>query len=326
MKTFADLLKTTLTILITLLMIPTLIGMATAAGYPEKEINLMVPYAPGGATDLMFRAVGASLEKDFKVPMVYDNREGGGGAVGWAWLARQKPEGYITGAFSISMILQQFTGVAGIDIDQFTYFGQIGGVDVAISVKADSPFKTLKDLVDYAKKNPGIVTVSNSGTGSLHHLCASGLAQKAGVQFTHVPFAGGNPAVVAMLGGHVTASGSTVGEVYEFVKAGKARILGIASPERFSLIPDTPTFKESGYDFVFVGINGLIGPKGVPENVVKTMSNALEKAVKSEEYQKTMQKFMMKPSYKDSKDYREWAFSESPKIHELLKQIGLAKR
>jgi len=326
MEKLAYLLKITLTIFITLLAIPNLIAMAKAGAYPEKEISIMVPFAPGGATDLMFRAIGVGLEKELKVPVIYENREGGGGAVGWAWLARQKPDGYITGAFSISLILQQYTGVAGINIDQFTYFGQIGGVDVAISVKADSPFKTLLDLVDYAKKNPGIVTVSNSGTGSLHHLCASGLARKADVQFTHVPFAGGKPAVVAMLGGHVTASGSTVGEVYEFVKAGKARILGIASGERFSLIPDTPTFKESGYDFVFAGINGLIGPKGVPENVVKTLSDALEKAAKSEEYHKTMERFMMKPSYLDHKGYRDWAFSESPKIHELLKQIGLAKR
>ena len=325
MRTLAYWLKTALAILITLLVIPNLIGMATAAGFPEKEISVMVPFAPGGATDLMFRGVGAVLEKELKVPIIYDNREGGGGAVGWAWLARQKPDGYITGAFSISVILQQYTGVAGISIDQFTYFGHVGFVDGALAVKADSPFKTLRDLVDYAKKNPGVVTVGNSGTGSLWHLCAEGLARKAGVQFTHVPFQGGKPAAVAMLGGHVMVSSSSVGEVYEFVKAGRARILGIPSGERFSLIPDIPTFKEEGYDFVFGGVNGLIGPKGVPENIVKTLSNALEKAVKSAEYRSTMEKFMMKPNYMDHKDYTAWVFNESPNIHELLKQVGLAK-
>ncbi len=308
-----------------LLVGPGPLGVAAGAGYPEKEINLMVPYAPGGATDLMFRGVGAVLEKELKVPIVYDNREGGGGAVGWAWLARQKPDGYITGAFSISLILQQYTGVAGISTDQFTYFGHVGFVDGALAVKADSPYKTLRDLIEYARKNPGAVTVGNSGTGSLWHLCAEGLARRAGVQLTHVPFQGGKPAAVAMLGGHVVASSSSVGEVYEFVKAGRARILAIPSGERFSLIPDIPTFREQGYDFVFGGVNGLIGPKGVPEPVVKRLSDALEKAVKSPEYRGTMEKFMMKPNYMDTKDYTAWVVNESPKIRDLLKQVGLAK-
>ncbi|MBI4537652.1 MAG: tripartite tricarboxylate transporter substrate binding protein [candidate division NC10 bacterium] len=326
MQRVAYLLRTTVGILVALLTMPHLVGTAETAGYPEKEIALMVPFAPGGATDVMFRAVGAVLEKELKVPIIYDNREGGGGAVGWAWLARQKADGYITGAFSISVILQQHTGVAGINIDQFTYFGHIGFVDGALAVKTDSPFKTLRDLVEYAKKNPGAVTVGNSGTGSLWHLCAEGLARKAGIELTHVPFQGGKPAAVAMIGGHVTASSSSVGEVYEFVKAGRARILGIPSGERFGLIPEIPTFKEQGYDFVFGGVNGLIGPKGVPENTVKILSNVLEKAVKSTEYRNTMAKFMMKPNFMDHKAYREWVFSENPKIHELLKQVGLAKR
>jgi tripartite-type tricarboxylate transporter receptor subunit TctC len=226
---------------------------------------------------------------------------------------------------TISLILQQYTGVAGLKIDQFTYLSHVASADGALAVRMDSPYKTLRDLVDFARKNPGIVTVSNSGTGSLWHLCAAGLAYKAGVEFTHVPFKGGNPAAVAMIGGHVTASSSTVGEVYEFVKAGRARILGIPSTERFSLIPEVPTFREQGYDFVFEARSGLIGPRGMPENVVRTLSNAIEKATKSEEFISMMAKFMMKAYYLNDKQYREWTFGEDPKVLEILKRVGLTK-
>jgi tripartite-type tricarboxylate transporter receptor subunit TctC len=317
--------KTVFVILIMFLGLAGLMGTA-AAGYPEREITIMVPYAPGGATDTMAHGIAVGLEKHLGVKMLFENREGGGGSVGQAWLARQKPDGYIIGMTStISLILQQYTGVAGLKIDQFTYLSHVASADGALAVRMDSPFKTLRDLVDYAKKNPGIITVSNSGTGSLWHLCAAGLAHKAGVEFTHVPFKGGSPAAVAMIGGHVTASSSTVGEVYEFVKAGRARILGIPSIERFSLIPDVPTFREQGYDFVFEARSGLIGPKGIPENTVKILSSAVEKAAKSEEFKKMMAKFMMKDYYLNDKQYKEWTFGEDTKVLEILKQVGLSK-
>jgi tripartite-type tricarboxylate transporter receptor subunit TctC len=127
------------------------------------------------------------------------------------------------------------------------------------------------------------------------------------------------------IGGHVTASSSTVGEVYEFVKAGRARILGIPSMERFSLIPEVPTFREQGYDFVFEARSGLIGPRGIPENIVRILNSAIEKAAKSEEFVSMMTKFMMKAYYLNDKQYTEWTYAEDPRVLEILKRVGLTK-
>lgn len=238
---------------------------------------------------------------------------------------RQKPDGYTMGIIVTSTIVQQYTGVSGVDIKSFEPISMIAYADNAIATLRENPFRNLKDLVNFARRNPGNVKVSNNGSGSIWHLCAAGLEQAAGVEFTHVPFQGGKPAVVAMIGGHVDVSSSAIGDVAEFVKAEKARILGIPSAERFPMFPEVPTFGEQGYDVIMGGLIGLATPKGIPKEVIRTLENACAKGVQSEEYDKIQKNFGNRIWYMNSADFARFIMDQDALYQKIIKQLGLEK-
>jgi tripartite-type tricarboxylate transporter receptor subunit TctC len=309
------------------LALPFAIGTAQGADYPgKKPITMMVPFTPGGASDTTSRAIAASMEPDLKVPVVPDNRAGGNGSVGWMWLSRQKPDGYTIGLNTVSMILQQYTGASGVKISEFEPISMIAYGDAALSVPADSPFKTLRDLVEYAKKNPGKIRVSNSGTGGVWHLSTVALEDVSGAKFTHVPFKGGKDGVVAMLGGHVEASGSALGEVAEFIKAGKIRALGISSPERYPLFPNIPTFKEQGYNVEVGCLFGLVAPKGTPKEIIKRLDESVARGVKQAKYIEIQNGFGNRVRYLNSADFGKLMKAEDALYHALIRKVGLEKK
>lgn len=316
----------TISVSVILLILFTFAGLAGANDYPKGPITEMAPFTPGGATDTTARAIAQTMEPILKVPVVVENKTGGGGSVGWMWLSRQKPDGYTIGIASVSILLQQYSGVSGVKISEFDPIAMIAYADNAIAVPMNSPFKNLRDLVDYAKKNPGKIRVSNSGTGSIWHLCAAGLEETAGVKFTHVPFKGGKDGVVAMLGGHLEASSSALGEVAEFVKAGKARILGIPSKDRFSMFPDVPTFREQGHDVEMGCLFGLIAPKGVPKEYIKILDGACKKGTESEKYVQIQTNFGNRVRYLNSEDFGKLIKVEDALYHGLIKKLGLENK
>ena len=302
-----------------------LVGFAQAEDYPTKPVNLMIPFSAGGGTDTIVRGVTPAMEKDLKTSVPIQYKTGGGGTIGWSWLSRQKPDGYTIGTYSFSLLLQQYTEVGGVKIGQFDLIANVAFSEGVLSVRSESPFQNLKDLLDYAKKNPGIVTVSNSGTGGVWHLLAAGVAHQAGVKFTHVPMTGGGPATLAMLGGHVTMSAGTVSEVAKFVRAGKARVLGVASETRSPVLPDAPTLKEQGIDFVWGTPIGFMAPKGTPEKILQILSNASEKGYESDQFQKIMATLGHRTLFYDYKKLPQVMKEWDAKCHELLKLVGLAK-
>jgi tripartite-type tricarboxylate transporter receptor subunit TctC len=313
-------------LLFCVLALPFLAGTASGADYPKGPISMMIPFTPGGASDTTARAIAAAIEPILKVPVVSENKTGGGGSVGWMWLSRQKPDGYNIGLNTVSMILQQYTGASGVKISEFEPISMIAYADSGISVPTDSPFKTLKDLIEYARKNPGKVRISNSGTGSIWHLSSVALEGAAGVQFTHVPFKGGKDGVVAMLGKHVEAAGSAVGEVAEFVKAGRARILGIASPDRFAGFPDVPTFQELGYKVEVGCLFGLVAPKGTPKEIIKMLDEAVAKGVKEGKYVTIQNNFGNRIRYLNSEGFGKLMKLEDGTYHALIKKVGLENK
>lgn len=312
-------------ILLSVLFLSGLSGLATAAEYPNGPITMLVPFTPGGATDTTARAIAAAMEPVLKVPVVCENKAGGGGSVGWMWLSRQKPDGYTIGITTVSILLQQYSGVSGVKISAFEPISNIAYGDNAISVPMNSPFKTLKDLIEYAKKNPGKVRVSNSGTGSIWHICAVALEEKAGVKFSHVPFKGSKEGVVAMLGGHLEASSCTVGEVAEFVKAKKVRMLGMPRKERFAMFPDVPTFREQGYDLEMGCLFGLLAPKGVSKEIIKVLDEACKKATESEKYRQMQDDLGNQVRYLNSEDFAKLIKVEDAFYHGIIQKLGLEK-
>jgi len=222
------------------------------------------------------------------VDIAINYKIGGGGALCWSELVRTKPDGYTIAGHNLPHTALQplemgNAGYQTLDLKQIYFFESTPNL---LLVRNDSPFKTLKDFVEYAKKTPGAVTVGGSGTSSANDLGTTMLNKAAGIQLTYVPFGGTGSAIPALLGGHVTAlmSYSTMGIQY----AGKFRALAIASETRMDVLSDVPTFKELGYDVVEGAYRGVAAPPGTPDDVVKILADAFEKVHKDPEVRKKM--------------------------------------
>jgi tripartite-type tricarboxylate transporter receptor subunit TctC len=257
-----------------------------AAEFPTKEVQIIIPWAAGGATDLIFRALGATTGKYLGKAVVIVNRTGGAGAVGYTEAMQAKPDGYtLVSAITPLTILPHRVKTA------YTYKSFEPIINVVkdpgmFLVRSDAPWKSLKEFLDYAKKNPEMITVGNSGTGGGVHLIALAFENAAGVTFNHIPFAGGGPSVTALLGGHVNAVSVSPPEGIEHVKAGKLKIIALFSEKRFEMFPDVQTVKEQGIDFVMGQWRGLVSSKGTPPDVINILHDAFKKGMDDPVFQK----------------------------------------
>lgn len=262
-----------------LAMICGLAGPSMAQQFPAKEVQIVIPYAPGGATDLVFRALAASTQKYLGKAVVVVNRAGGGGAVGFTEVAQAKPDGY-----TLVSIITPVTILPHQVKTAFTYQSYEPIINVVqdpamFQVQASAPWANLKEFLDYARKNPGMITVGNSGAGGGVHLIALAFEKAAGVKFNHIPFAGGGPSVTALLGGHVHAVSVSPPEGIPHVKAGKLRIMGLFSENRMTDFPAVPTVREQGVNFTMGQWRGLAAPKGTPPEVVRILHDAFKKGM-----------------------------------------------
>jgi len=257
-----------------------------AADFPTKEVQIIIPWAAGGATDLIFRALAATTGKYLGKAVIVVNRPGGAGAVGYTEAAQAKPDGYtLVSAITPLTILPHQVKTA------YTYKNFEPIINVVSDpgmflVRSDAPWKSLKEFLDYAKKNPDMITVGNSGSGGGVHLIALAFEKAAGVKFNHIPFAGGGPSVTALLGGHVNAVTVSPPEGIEHVKAGKLKIIALFAEKRFEMFPDVPTVKEQGINFVMGQWRGLVASKGTPPDVIKKLHDAFKKGMDDPVFQK----------------------------------------
>lgn len=267
--------------------------------FPSQDIRLTVPWAPGGSGDLTARTVAPLLEKELGVEVIVENKPGANGSVAYSWLKDQKPDGYNLSMMGVEVATLQFLDY---DIDPSNYvpigLGLAG--PGAIAVPVDSPYKSLKDLVADAKANPGKVTYSSPGVGSVWDSPAQGLQELAGIKLTSVPFDGSAPAVAAAAAGDVSFSIDAIGSQKNQVDAGKLRYLAMLTDERNPKNPDVPTAKEEGVDLQNASWTGIMAPAGTPENVVKKLSAAMGKAVEDPEYRKVIENSNLVPTFKDS--------------------------
>ena len=252
--------------------------------YPEHTIKIIVPWSAGGGTDLISRQIGRIMEEKLGVPVIIENKTGGGGLVGFQAIANAKPDGYTIGSISISMILQKAAGLGYQDFRGLTPIGIYNEDAASLTVNADAPWNSIGEFVEYCKDNPGTVRVSNSGTGAIWHVSALRMEKFFGIDLVHIPYEGGNPAAIAVAGGHVEVTTTSPPEVASLVNAGKLKILAIPAEERINLFPDIPTFKEEGYDFTAGTWRALAGPAGLPEEVTKKLEETLMEVVKDQRY------------------------------------------
>jgi len=292
-----------------------------AAEFPTKEVQIIIPYASGGATDLIFRALAATTGKYLGKAVIVVNRPGGGGAVGCTEAAQAKPDGYtLLSAITPLTILPHQVKTA------FTYkdFNPVINVvsdPCMFLVRPDAPWKSLKEFLDYAKKNPDMITVGNSGAGGGVHLIALAFEKTAGVKFNHIPFAGGGPSVTALLGGHINAVSVSPPEGIEHVKAGKLKIIALFAEKRFGMFPDVPTVKEQGVDFVMGQWRGLAAPKGTPPDAIKKLHDAFKKGMEDPVFQKNAKDMAVNLNYLGPEAFGKLMARDDEFYGKLVKEI-----
>lgn len=307
-----------------------LIGLAGTAwsqpAYPTKPINLIVGYAAGGTNDIVQRFLASKAEKILGQPVVVTNNGGGGSSVAFGIIAKQKPDGYnIVGAASSGLVrIPQFRKVP-YTLDDFVPIMQFGTPGLTpIVVKSDSPWKNIKDLVEHAKKNPGKIIYSTTGVGSPQHLSMEFIAKQAGVTWTHLPFPGSQPAVMALLGDHVNVS-VVAGEAIPFIKEGRLRILANLSEKRIKSWPDAPTLREQGYDYFNDSIFLFAAPKGTPQYIVEKLQNAFHKATEDPGFAEVMAKVEFEPVYRNSADTWKALQEANVRIGKMIRELKIPR-
>ncbi|HUL20084.1 MAG TPA: tripartite tricarboxylate transporter substrate binding protein [Thermodesulfobacteriota bacterium] len=290
--------------------------------YPTRPINLLIGFVPGGAVDPTLRVLAAKAGKILGQPFVISNNGGGGGSVALGIIANAKPDGYhLVGCTGPGLVWVPHFQSVSYKLEDFAFVMHYGAPYTGLAVKADSPFKTLKDLVEYAKKNPGKVTYSTTGVGSPMHVSMEFLAKQENLEWTHIPYKGNGPALTALLGGHVTAQ---VGgpEQMPHIRAGTIRLLAIHTEKRRKILPDVPTFRELGYDFVTEAVFMVAAPKGTPLAYVKKLDDALHQAMEEPEFIQLMENMGMEITYRNAEDlkkYLEDADARARKLGQDLK-------
>ena len=304
------------------------VGTASAADkFPSKRINYKICFNPGGESDITARFQEAALKKALGVDVNITYQIGGGGALCWAELVRTAPDGYTIAGHNLPhTILQPLemgnAGYKTLDLKQIYMFESTPDV---LLVRSDSPYKTVKDFVEAAKKlPPGVFTIGGSGTSSANDLGTTMLSKAAGIKLTYIPFGGTGSAIPALLGSHVTAlmTYSTMAAQHK----GRFRALAIASDKRMEVLPDVPTFKEQGYDVVEGAYRGVAAPPGTPDEVVKILADAFDKVMKDPEVKKKMDQNAFKTEFMGPEESLALVKKKMVEYEQIMKELGRIKK
>jgi tripartite-type tricarboxylate transporter receptor subunit TctC len=295
---------------------------AQAQAFPSKPIALICPWPPGGSTDVHLRKFAEIAQKYLGQPLVVDNKPGGGGMIGPANMAKlAKPDGYTLSQLPITAFrLPHQRQVDWDPLKDFSYIIGISGYTFGVVVRADSPLRSFGGLIDYARANPGKLSYGSSGTGTSPHLLMEEVAMKTGVQFLHVPFKGNADSTQALMGGHVMAQSDATGWG-RHVDAGTFRLLVTFGDKRTKW--NAPTAKELGLDIVSHSPYGIVGPRGMDPQVVKTLHDAFKKALDDPEHLKLLQSLDQVYWYKSGEDYAKWAAETLRAERSTIERVGL---
>lgn len=295
------------------------------ARYPQRPINLVVAFSPGGTVDLMFRLVAREVERVLGQPVVVLNKAGGGGNVAVAAIASAKPDGYTVGqapgqTIFVMPFLEKLRYNPAKDL---TFIAQFAEASFAIVVRKDSPFTSLKDLVAYARQNADKLNYGTNAATGVANLVVDQIGKKENVQFTNIPFKGSPEAQTALLGSHIAF---TAGEFNaSLVDGGQIRVLALFSERSRPEYPQTPTLKELGYDIPSPVFHVIAGPKGMPEAIVKKLDEAVATAVKEPRFIKGAQELRIPIVYRNNKELSEYVARNYEVFGKLLAEMGLAK-
>ena len=300
-----------------------LVSGAAIAAYPNAPIELIVPFPPGGSVDPIARAMQEGLQSTLSTSVIVLNQPGAGGTLGTTKVAHSAPNGYTLGMPTVGpLATQPHMNTLSYHIDSFEYVCRTHVTPQVLVVPANSPYKTLAELVEDARKHPEKISLASTGTGSVPHLAAVAFGQLAGFEWMHIPTKGDSEALQLSLGGEITG---WIAGVQTFSRmSDRLRALGILEQNRSMLLPEIPTFSEQGFPLVSAGWGGLVTPKGTPPDVIETLSKACEAATGTPKFESVLQSLMVPQGYLPADAFKTFAESEYARYGELIRSIGAA--
>lgn len=316
--------KIIILVMVLAMVVPMVFAQGTAEKadeFPTKPITLIVPWSAGGGTDAIARALAKSGEKHLGVPVVVENKPGGTGAIGLGETVKAAPDGYTLAVLPVELSFLKDSGIYPFDFSNFTRIMNLNTDPSALTVKADAPWNTLAEFVDYAKAHPGAIKIGHSGTGMLWHLAAASLALATGTEYTYVPFNGAADAIASVLGDNITAVTVSGAEVSAQVRAGTMKILAVFGDSRMPIFPDVPTAREQGFDVVVNTFRGLGGPAGIPEERVKILHEGFKAMMEEPEFIKVISNMGLGIDYRSTEDYYKLTDDTAARLAPVLQSL-----
>jgi putative tricarboxylic transport membrane protein len=302
---------------------------ATGAGtFPEKPINLIVPYGVGGGSDLFARTLAAGVEKErlLPKPLIVENKPGGSGAIGFAYVASKKKDPYFLLTAVTSFITTPLMGKSPVNFRDFTPINNFVFDEYMLVVASNAKYKTIKDVTADAKANPKKITIGGSAVGGADSLCTYLLEKETGIQLNYIVFNSGGEVNAALLGGHINLMVANPGEALELYKGGKVRILGVYAEKRLAGAPDVPTLKEQGINAVYVQNRGLCAPADIPADASRVLEEAFLRYTKTDSYKKYCRENMLTEAWMDGQTFGKFLAEWNGRYAVILKEMNLLKK
>ena len=300
-------------------------SVAAQSDYPTRPVRLIIPFPPGGSNDVVGRVIAQHLGEALGKQVIVDNRSGAGGVVGTEVAAHAQPDGYTILGISLAHAVNPWLYKLPYDpIKAFAPVGIMGKGPVVLSVHPGLPVHSVKELLALAKQKPGDLQYASAGVGSFQHLSAELFKLTAGVDILHVPFKGGGPAMIDVMGGHTKVMFSSLVQTTPNIKSGKLRALGVGSTERSKILPDIPTIAEAGVPgYASENWWGIVAPAGTPAPIIAKLHEALTKAQASPEAQKYFDTEGATIVSMSSEEFGRFMVSEMNKWEQVVKKGGI---
>jgi tripartite-type tricarboxylate transporter receptor subunit TctC len=290
---------------------------AAAQIFPSKAVTIVVPFPPGGGTDALARIMQPTLGNLWKQPIIIENKPGAAGAIGGEYVAAAKPDGH-------TLLMSSTAGITAKNVDKFVPVTLVSASPYVVVVNAKVPVSNIRELVDYAKKNPGKLSFGSSGTGAASHLSAELFKSMAGIEILHVPYKGTGQAVTDLVGGQIDVMFSPAETVMQHVQAGRLKALAVTSAKRFAALPTLPTVAESGVPgYEAVGWFGLFAPVATPKDVVNKISKDANFVLSEPEVKEKMLAAGAEPSPTTPEQFGRFVRAEMAKWTRLMKERGI---
>ena len=303
-------------------------GFALAQSqFPTRSITMVVPFPPGGLADLVARPVAQAMSRDLGQPVVIENKAGAGGGIGMGFAAKSKADGY-----TVLLALSSLTVIPEADVllgraplfalADLRPIARFTADPTVLAVRSESPWKTVKDFIDDAARRPAAINYGSSGNYGTMHVPMEILAQVTGVKFTHIPFTGAAPAVVALLGGQIDAVSSGPATVLQHVKSGKLRVLAHWGNTRLAAMPEVPSLKEAGWNAEYAQWSGLFIPAGTPEPIAQRLRAAASFAAQDANVKDIIQNAGSPVQFQDTADFEKYVQQDAKVMVDVVKRIG----